>query len=232
MTIRVGTMNEQKDLPDPTAEEDLRLWLTEDRPHLAGLNEWESGRNYILRRLVKEGTHNWARPVGGGPVALWQTGLGRELVNCYGHELVGEEFVGRLPGRKSVLPPSITTVAKFTDGTALLVTHMTAEVQDRHGNYHDDECHAARVRRHKKERRRLRRLVRKLRRRGWEVYVVGDTNYQDMTLRPLISCWQDKPHQGTLGGRCVDYVYAERESSGVRTFKGRSDHKAVVAIYA
>lgn len=232
MTFRVGTLNEQKDLPDTVAAGDLRDWLTTARPDLAGLNEWTPDRNHILAALADYG---WTRPSSGGPVALYRKAR-LQLTNCYPHELVGAQFVGNLDGRKSTLPPSIATVAKFTDLTngtkvALVIAHLTAEVQNRFGDYHDDEAHRLRVRRHKKERRRLRRLVRKLRRRGYTVYVVGDTNYDRMPLPPLISCWYSNGELGTLGGRTVDYVYADREANNVRTFKGHSDHRGVIAIY-
>ena len=231
MSLRVGTLNEQKDLPDATAAADLTAWLTQDRPDLAGLNEWTPDRNSILRDLGPE--WGWDRPDDGGPVALYRSDR-FELTNCYGHELVGEQYVGDLEGRKSVLPPSIATVAKFTradKSVALVIVHLTAEVQDRFGDYRTDDAHGLRVRRHKKERRRLRRLVRKLRRRKYIVFVVGDMNYDSMPLPPLISCWHGNVEQGTLGGRTVDYVYTDREAGGVRTFKGHSDHRGVVAIY-
>lgn len=258
MTTRIGTLNEQKDLPDSIAATDLAGWLASDRPDLAGLNEWTPDRNAYLRadgtqdsepegrragekwaRILRERgvgpDYGWTRPDDGGPVALYRTAR-FALDRCYGHELVGEQNVGDLDGRKSVLPPSIATVAKFADletgaKVALVVVHLTAEVQDRFGDYHDDAAHLLRVRRHKKERRRLRRLVRKLRRRGYTTWVVGDLNFERCPLPPLISCWNGKPHRGTLGGRAVDYVYAEQDAGAVRVWDGHSDHKGIVAIY-
>lgn len=230
---RVGTLNERETVPNKTAEADLHAWLADSAPELAGLNEWSPDRDQILQRLPS--TMKWTRPEGHGPVALWNA-TRYELIRCWGHTLVKAGYVGRLPGRKSNLPASIATCATFQDEVrdekvGLIVCHLTAEVQNKYGDYHPDASHKARVRRHKKERRALKRLVKRLQRRGCTVFVVGDTNYQDMPLRPLISCWRGKRHEGTLGGRCVDYVYGEDDADHVRTWKGHSDHKAVVAVY-
>lgn len=235
ITDRVGTLNEQQDIPNDRAEADLRAWLRDSAPELAGLNEWPDSRNVILQRLSKQGYMKWTRPPGHGPAVIYNASR-YTLLRCWAHTLVGEGFVGRLPGRKSTLPPSIATVATFMDEerdekVALVVVHLTAEVQNRHGEYHADRGHALRVRRHKRERRAIRRLVRRLRRRVDRVFVVGDTNYDRMPLRPLISAWEGRRETGTLGGRTVDYVYADEHADHVRTWRGHSDHRAVTAVY-
>ena len=79
--------------------------------------------------------------------------------------------------------------------------------------------------------RRLTRLVRRQLLLGRRVYVAGDTNWDEMPLPPLVSCWSDRRPIGTLGRRTVDVIYAEQAASKVRTLDVGSDHRAVIASY-
>ncbi|MBP6526229.1 MAG: hypothetical protein KA249_12560, partial [Dermatophilaceae bacterium] len=97
--------------------------------------------------------------------------------------------------------------------------------------YRKDRAHRPRVRRHKREVRRIARVARNQRRKGREVYVLGDTNYASLVIPGLISCWQGRPDVGTLGSRAVDHIYATSPANKVRTIATPSDHDAVAATY-
>jgi hypothetical protein len=246
---KVGTANIKDTLSD--AEADAALWaVLRYAPQLLGLEEWDGpnplssapaslSRDVRLERALKDSGYKFTRPRGGGnPVIYGSTRYG--LLNCYGALLHKAGWVGALPGRKSTLPASVATVALFADlvlggTTALVVIHLTAEVQGgRGGRYLLDPRHALRVLRHRRERRAARLLVLGLRREGHRVRVVGDTNFDDMPLPPLTSCWVGNDREeaaGTLGWRTVDYVYAEQPAARVHVIPNASDHDAVVAEY-
>jgi hypothetical protein len=181
--------------------------------------------------------YRFRAPAGGGNPVVWNATRYR-LISIDRVELVGAEFVGHLPGRKSRLPASTATVAVFEDlvlggEVVLIVIHLTAEVQVGAG-YRTDLAHRLRVRRHKRERARSSASSATSSAPGAVVRVVGDTNFDGMTLPPLTSCWVGHKRDeaaGTLGRRTVDYVFARGHSADVQTLPTRSDHDAVVAIY-
>lgn len=228
---RIGTQNERFTLSDAVALDDLRHVLTEGAPEILGLTEWGPNRNHLLNKLG--GHWKWTRPKGDGSPVVYNSSR-YTLLSCRPKTLVGRGFVGRLPGRKSTLPPSVATVALFEDEVldetvAVVVIHLTAEVQVGKG-YRKTRSHARRVARHLAERARLKVLVVRLRARKRRVYVVGDTNYNGMSLAPLTSCWKGR-RGGTLGHRAVDIIYSQSEARSVQTIPTRSDHRAVVATY-
>lgn len=100
------------------------------------------------------------------------------------------------------------------------------------GGYRTDKAHRARVRRHKREVRKLGRVARRRARKG-KVFVVLDGNFDGLKVRGLTSCWTgpDLPSAGTLGKRRVDIIFAASAPKRVRTVKTPSDHRAVVADY-
>lgn len=247
---RVGTCNAYVVLTNDQAEALLRGYLRNLEPELAGINEWDgpkpdltalAKRQAVVDRhleRVTDATHfRYMRPPGGGNPVVWNSSRYR-LLEIHRVELVGAEFVGHLPGRKSRLPATTATLAIFEDlvlggQVALIVIHLTAEVQVGK-DYRTDLAHRLRVRRHKRERRAVEQLVRDQERAARPVRVVGDTNFDGMTLPPLTSCWAGHTRAeaaGTLGRRTVDYVFARGHSSDVQTLPTRSDHDAVVAIY-
>jgi hypothetical protein len=250
---RVGTINAYVVLTDHQAEQLLRGYLRNLGPELAGVNEWDGpkpdltalGRreadvDELLSRVIAgNGTthYRFRRPRGGGNPVVWNATRYR-LITIDRVELVGAEFVGHLPGRKSKLPASTATLAVFEDlvlggEVVLIVIHLTAEVQVG-DHYRTDLTHALRVRRHKRERQAVERLVRHFERTGALVRVAGDTNFDGMPLPPLTSCWVGHKRAeaaGTLGHRTVDYVYSRGHSADVQTQPTRSDHDAVVAVY-
>lgn len=230
MTIRVATANLFKGMPLDRVRVGVDTVLTHG-VDIAGLQEWVSGRDAILRDLRSRGL-SFCRPAeGGGPVVYTSR---FSPLHCRAVRLARREFVGHLPGRKNKLGPSLANLTVLCDDQtgdelAVINFHLTAEVQSG-GKYRRDFAHRLRVRRHKRERRRLERLVRRQRRKGRRVFALGDTNYHGMTLPPLRSCWRGRDG-GTLGGRAVDVVYADTESDTVRTVKTGSDHLAVVVTY-
>jgi hypothetical protein len=236
MTVvdRVGTANVKVDLGDEPAWQALRA-LVHTPIGLAGLEEWGPGRDHLLERLERPLT--WARPRGGGP-AVFDSSRYR-LRKASGHKLAPAGFVGNLRHRRSHLPMSVASVFVFDDlaleqKVVLLVVHLTAEVQFG-AAYRPDQQHRLRVARHQLERASIERLVRVHQRRSRRVYVVGDTNFDQMPVEQLVPCWEGHPDEekrGTLGGRAVDYVYAPDRASKVRTGKTQSDHRFVVATYS
>ena len=202
-------------------------------PHLIGLQEWD-GR---APACIKGTKYRFARAVGGGGPVLYDS-TRYELLRTRTRILAPAGFVGVLPGRRTHLGDSKAAVYVFADerggpDTVVINVHLTAEVQIGDG-YREDRRHALRVARHKLERFHLGLLTRHHVNKGRRVYVTGDTNFDSMTLRPLVSCWVNHGYAeaaGTLGSRTVDYVYAQGESLTVRLVATASDHDAVVAIY-
>jgi hypothetical protein len=242
----VATANIRVTLNQVEADAALAKVLRPDehgrRPELVGVEEWDGkapawirvATDDHLERHTKGTDYRFKRPPGGGNPVIWD-GTRWGLLSIRTEVLVKGGFVGHLAGRKSHLDDSLATVAEFADelggrDAVLIVFHLTAEVQ-KGKRYRLDLAHALRVLRHRRERRALKRLVRWYLRRGWVVYVVGDTNYDGMPLRPLRSCWHDKRSPGTLGGRTVDEVYAQQDSVDTRRVPNKSDHDGVVATY-
>lgn len=244
---RIATANIRVTLSDQEAERALRTVIRDGNPELVAIQEWDAGDPFgesdppVLRSGAVEqamrrigGFWDFDRhPAGGGPFAWNVQRYGLERIRL--HVLAPQQFVGKLPGRKSVLPPSKAVAARFTDeelgeSVVCINAHLTAEVQNRTGAYHSDAQHRLRVQRHRKERRALRRLAWRYKAAGHKVYICLDGNFDGLTLRGFRSCWKGRPG-GTLGARAVDIVFATREASDVRTIDTRSDHDAVVAVY-
>lgn len=203
------------------------------KPVLLGLQEWSRGAPACIDGTV----YRYVRSSGGGGPVIYNANR-FELLNTRTKVLAGAGFVGKLPGRRSTLSESRAAVYVFADelgmeDVALVNIHLTAEVQKGKGYLHD-LAHRLRVARHKLERLHLRLLVRRLSRRH-RVYVVGDTNYDGMSLKPLTSCWENWPKAeatGTLGHRSVDYVFApDHPLAAPRQVSTASDHDAIVVTY-
>lgn len=227
--LRLATANIFKGMPPDKARLAIETVLIH-RPDVLALQEVGRGRGRILRDL--DG-YSFARPVDGGAPIVY--GPRFSLVRCRAVVLARREFVGHMPGRKSRLPATVATLAVLHDeatghDAAVIDFHLTAEVQYA-GRYRRDLAHRLRVRRHKRERRRLRALIVEQRSKGRDVYALGDGNYDGLTLPPLTSCWEGRRAEGTLGNRAVDAIYAETRPTAVRTVVTGSDHRAVVANY-
>jgi hypothetical protein len=227
------TMNEQQDLPDGVAEADLRAVLKEFGPDIAFLQEWPAGRDDVLRRVCRDLGYDWARPEKGGPPVLWKTRRGRSLRSCKAVRLARAEFVGHLVGRKPRLAANYATEVNLNepngDVSSHLSYHLTADVQDvRGGNgYKKDPRYLLRCLRHRREKHRLGRRMRRNKRRGRDTDAGGDGNFSGMKIGGFHNCWEGHPG-GSLGGRPVDIVFTPEPAKGrPRTYKTRSDHRAV-----
>lgn len=181
---------------------------------LLGLCEWYRRRRPVERRLEALTSLRFHRAPGGTPVARDRVRF--EHVATRPVFLAGLGRVDKSPGRRRILGPNIATLVILRDRVtrdewAVIVYHLTAEVEhdqrDRNGDgYRDDR--PLRVRRHKAERRRLNRVVRRqLRRHGAngkrrKVRALGDSNLDRMTIPGLVSAWVGNGDQpGTHGGR-------------------------------
>jgi len=226
---RVCTANIRVTLPRKVAERALDKVLTEARPHIIGVQEWGPGRNPAMHRLAHKHGMEWARVPGAGPI-MWDDRY--RLVKAEPRRLARAGFMGRLAGRRLTLPDSIAALVILEHKgreTVVINVHLTAEVQYGPG-YRRTSAHRARVRRHKREVRSLRNIARRQRRKGREVYVVGDFNFDGLRIPGLTSCWLGR-NGGTLGNRAVDIVFAAYPAARVRTIRTPSDHDAVVATY-
>ena len=239
MTTIVATANIRYTLSDPAFETALRKVLGEN-PDLLGLQEAGTNRDHIIRAVCLELGYAFARAKGGGPV-LWRLEHFAPVpLSVKPIRLAGREYVGHLPGRKDRLPASIATEVilydtRDTSGepaggvTVVLSYHLTAEVQMGAG-YRKDLAHRLRVMRHKREKRRLGHRARTAKRRGREVYPMGDGNFDGMTLGGFVSCWEGRDG-GTLGPRAVDIVFADRAATRLHTIPTASDHDALIVTY-
>lgn len=217
-------------LPRKTAELALDKVLTETHPHIVGVQEWGKSRDPAMKRLAYKHKMNWARVPGAGPI-MWDERL--RLVFIEPRRLARAGFLGRLIGRRSHLPDNIAAMAvlEFNGREAcVLNVHLTAEVQDRYGNYHRDLARRPRVRRHKREVRSIANIARRQRKKGRDVYVVGDFNFDGLVIPGLTSCWRGRDG-GTLGNRAVDQIHTTSPAAQVRTISTPSDHDAVIANY-
>lgn len=235
---RVASVNLVYTLTGAQFEKGLRAAL-KDWPHLVALQEAGPNRDAIIERVSAEVGYAWARAEGGG-VVMWKADRYR-LRRCRPVVLAGVELVGHLPGRKSKLPASVATevslddlASKDPDGgvTVVLNYHLTAEVQDMRGGggYKKDPAHALRVLRHQREKYRLGKRARMHKRRGRDVYPVGDGNFDGMKLRGFVNCWKGRSG-GTLGGRAVDIVFAKTKPAKLWTVETPSDHDALIVTY-
>lgn len=229
----IASCNMRFTLADGPAEAGLRKVLDES-PHIVALQEWGPDRTRILQRIAKDGTYDWARPGGDGGPILWDNDR-YVRKSGRGVRLAGTELVGHLIGRKTKLPASIATEIVLDDlephgqTVAVINYHLTAEVQ-MGADYRKDLAHRLRVRRHKRERRRLARRARYHLKRGRRTYLCGDGNFDSMQLKGLTNCWDRRPG-GTLGHRAVDIVFADIKPRNVRAIETPSDHKAIVVTY-
>lgn len=229
--VIAATANIRETLPHKVAELALDKVLTAANPHIIGVQEWGTNRNPAMKRLAHAHGMQWTRVSGAGPI-MWADHL--RLVKARPVTLARASRMGWLPGRRTHLPASVAALAILTNEygheTSVLNVHLTAEVQYGAG-YRTDKAHRARVRRHKREVKAIARIARNQRRKGREVYVLGDTNYASLVIPGLTSCWQGRPDVGTLGNRAVDHVYATSPANKVRTIATPSDHDAVAATY-
>jgi hypothetical protein len=242
MGVRVRTKRASSNLvftlSSAAFEAGLRKVLAED-PDLLALQEAGPNRDHIIAKVCKELGYAWARAKGGAPV-LWKVSrYGEHPRSVRPVRLAGAEYVGHLPGRKDRLPASIATEVCLDDlldpkgGIEVFYSyHFTADIQDvRGGNgYKKGLKYFLRVMRHKREKRRLGSRMRRQQRHAREVSAAGDGNFSGMTIGGFVNCWEDR-HGGTLGGRPVDIVFADRKPIALKTLETPSDHDTLICTY-
>jgi hypothetical protein len=221
MTTRVLTANIQKDVSEETAGHALDRALV--GADLAALQEFKHDRDALLEDMP-----GWVfkRGRGGGPPVGVRRSWGK-LLKARRIVLAGSRRVIPVPGRKSVLPDTLATLAVTRMSgewrkTSLISIHLPAHVEHWPGPRRTMHTEAVK---------RLTRVIRRQRLLGRRVFVAGDTNWDEFELPPLVSCWHGRKPVGTLGGRTVDIVYADLAASEVRTLNVGSDHRAVIATY-
>lgn len=232
MTTRVATANlPARKMTDRELVAGLDAVL-DHHPRYLALQEVGPDRDAVVRKAGGVHGCRLVRAKGGPP--LLYDHAATEVLRVKRLVLSRSSFVGHLIGRKSTLPASIATEVVFeddVDGEGVIIdAHLDAEVQFA-GKYRTDKAHRPRVRRHKRQCRRIVRRVRHHLRKGRWVKVCLDGNFDALMLPPLVSCWAARKSSGTLGGRSVDIIFGELLASGVRTIVTGSDHKAVVAEY-
>lgn len=240
MSTVVASANLRYTLSSAAFEAGLRKVLARN-PDQVALQEAGPNRDHVIERVGAELGYSWARAKGGEPV-MWKIARhGKTPRSVHPVRLARAEFVGHLIGRKSRLGASIATevilddlASNHPDGAqdVLLDYHLTAEIQDVRGGggYKKDLAHRLRVRRHKREKRRLGRRARMQKRRGRRTRAAGDGNYSGMTLGGFVSCWKNR-HGGTLGGRPVDIIFADDAGAKLDTIETPSDHDTLVVTY-
>lgn len=209
------------------------------------LGEWYLRRRRALRALRRRlyTTHGLRltahKAPGGCPVLLNRAQL--EHVRTRPVLLAGAGRVDKSPGRRRLLGPNIATAVIARDADtgaryALIGYHLTAEVEhdgrDRNRDgYRDDR--PLRVRRHRLERRRLERWVRRQLRKGRRVYALGDSNLDLMPIPGLTSAWVGRERKpGTLRGgrRKIDDVHGPGLAEVAARVTLASDHDGLIAV--
>lgn len=232
--IRRGTANILVTLNGPTVTERFRILTA--RCDVLALQEWPVHRDGLTHR-AKGWTFRRAS-LGGGPIGI-RDHLGERVISCRAVMLTGPGYVGRIPGRKSVLGPSWATRLKTrrSDGRIVIRynVHLTASVQVGKHGYRTDKAHALRVARHKRERASLeRRVARDQAKFGRDaVEVMGDPNYHHMPIAGLVGWWSVEPDAGTLGDRAIDGIWTSRKPDTVSFLPAliRGEHRHVVASW-
>lgn len=198
----------------------------------------EVGRRRGRRLLKHFRAYSWHRPLlGGGPVGLHRQRYVEKRTR--GVTLAMPGRVDRSPGRRRFLGRSVATLVIAVDlltgeEVAFVDYHLTAEVEhdgrDRNRDgYRDDR--PLRVKRHKREVRRLQRLIARQRAKGRVVYPMGDGNLDELELDGVVSAWAGRTPQGTKGGRrTIDDVHGPCEADRVVVVPTASDHHGVVTV--
>lgn len=236
------TANIQHGLPGKVASNALDVVMSFE-PHLVGLNEVEGNRNNLLKELgplllpgrIEVGDFPslagmvWMRLFPGGQVIGVDTSEyeivgGRPLLLSKGGD------VEDVPGRKSRLDDNDASVVhvrnrRTRQREVLILFHLTSHVQEGPNRYRA----GARSEMHRQQRRSLERFIERQQERGRKVWAMGDTNWDEMPLEGLRSCWDGRRALGTHGPRAIDIIYGEDRFKDAATRDIGSDHKLVVA---
>ena len=217
------------------------------RPDLVGLQEWYPSRVGLLRDTGSVGLVpglglRLGRRFGGSREYVWNLpllggcviGARADRFELHSSHAVPLSAPGRADRDDRFLglePPRIATVGVYRDQhvgatVALVDYHLVSGVQAR-GRYRSDRPRL--VERHRREVRRLARLVTHLLAAGHVVHAVGDSNYDGLRLPGLTSAWEGRESApGTLGPvRHVDDVHGPGRAEVVTLLTTPSDHRAV-----
>jgi hypothetical protein len=217
-------------------------------PDLVGLQEWYPSRVGLLRESGRVGLvpsiglhlsaggrgsreYVWSLPVLGGCVVGARADR-LELRSCHAVPLSAPGRADREDRFLGLEPPRLATVGVYLDrqlgrSVALVDYHLVSGVQAR-GQYRADRPRL--VERHRREVRRLARLVSHLLAAGHVVHAVGDSNFDGLRLPGLTSAWEGREQApGTLGpSRHVDDVHGPGRAELVTALRTPSDHRALV----
>ncbi len=221
-------------------------------PDLVGLQEWYVSRLGLLRgygdvkvipalgtqllERPRDPAYHWVSAVAGGNVV----GARAARFDRISSRVVFVSGFGRSdrPDRAlGIEPPRVVTVGVFRDRledrtVAMMSYHLTPGVEV------DAAYHPARPRleaRHRRDVRRLEKLIAEHQRAGHVVYAVGDSNFDSLRLAGLTSAWEGREqHPGTIGTgtRKLDDVHGPGPATSVTLLSTPSDHKALVAVRA
>lgn len=233
----LGQDDARSALADVLALEPDLVGLQEWYPSRAGLLRetgqvaWVPGRMPLGRRAGAPGHYVWSLALLGGCAV----GARAERFELLSSRAVLLSAPGRADREDRVLglePPRLAAVGVYRDRrlnrtVALVDYHLVSGVQAR-GRYRPDRPRL--VERHRREVRRLGRLVARLLAAGHTVYAVGDSNVDGLRLPGLTSAWEGREGvPGTLGPvRHVDDVHGPGRAEVVTLVTTPSDHRAVV----
>lgn len=192
---------------------------------------WQPGTGYVSVRPILGPT---------GPMIFRADRY--EITRVYAHTLTGRYRVKptkRHP--KPWKPPNRVTVVETIDHatgrpTAFIDYHLNAGVQTGNGKYRKGKADRARVRGHQAQVAALDKLTLDYKGRGFDVYDLGDSNFDGLRIAGVTSAWAGRPHdrRGThgKGHRKIDDVHGPGPAVNVDVVRypnPKIDHAAVVA---
>jgi len=220
-------------LDDDKARQALDLVLV-TRPDIVGLGEWGPNRR---RFLAEHDDYMWIKPGGSYP----PVGARKDRYRCFtvhGVTLAKSRPVEKKPGKPSrgFLPDNHATVVVWEEiQTGHMVTtvcfHLPSFIEADGVWLRVAGGLTKRARMAREAKRKLRKIAKAHWARGRRVYLLGDSNFDEMRLTPLTSCWTGRKARATHGRRTIDVVYAQQPARHIITLATPSDHKAVVAYY-
>lgn len=244
--LSIATQNTKVTLSDRVAAACLEVALAHDLDVWNG-QEWGPNRNDVLddagtmyvagrrqslaraRQAATKGTGLlYVRHADGGP-PMGLDPYRFEVRKVERVILAQGRKVRPQPGTRSVLDDNEATLVTAYEPAAgttrrLLNFHLDAHVEDgASGSYRDPRDPRATM--HRQERAAIVKL-------GVD-YAAGDTNWHNLELGGLVSCWHGRKPEGTLGKRAIDTIYARgRHAAKVKTYGTPArEHRLVVAGY-
>jgi hypothetical protein len=249
MSTTVASANILYKLPPRDARTALSQVLA-DNPDLVGLQEWYVSRLRLLRefgdvrvvpalgtqllRRPRDPAYHWISAVAGGNVV----GARADRFDPVSARVAFVSGFGRSDRPDRALgtePPRVVTIGVFRDRqvdrtVAMMSYHLTPGVE--HEAAYIDRRPRLQAR-HRRDVKRLERLVAEHQQAGHVVYAVGDSNFDSLRLAGLTSAWEGREHRpGTIGTgtRKLDDVHGPGPATRVTLLTTPSDHRAVVAV--